>query len=76
MGPIYESEDLTPQADGSYLGRAETPKTGFTAYFVELTFPSQIQYPFKFTTGVRVTPDRYPFPPAEPGKTRLGPKRL
>ena len=75
VGAIYKSVDLAPQADGSYVGRAETPENGYTAYFVELTFPSQIKYPFKFTTGVRVTPDRRPFPPAEPGKTRLGPKK-
>jgi PhoPQ-activated pathogenicity-related protein len=75
VGPIYKSSDMTPEADGSYLARAETPESGFAAYFVELTFPSQLKYPFKFTTGVRVTPDRYPFPPPVPGKTRLGPKK-
>jgi len=27
-----------------------------------MTFPSGGKYPFKFTTGVRVTPDVLPFP--------------
>ncbi len=75
VGPIYESEELTPGADGAYVGRVETPEAGFTAYFVELTFPSGIEHPFKFTTGVRVTPDRYPHAAPEPGKTRLGPEK-
>ena len=75
VGPIYESADLARQADGSYIARVATPKTGFTAFFIELTYPSGIEHPFKFTTGVRVTPDRYPHPEPEPGKTRIGPKK-
>jgi PhoPQ-activated pathogenicity-related protein len=37
-------------------------REGYTAYFVELTFPSAGKYPFRVTTGVRVTPDSLPFP--------------
>lgn len=75
VGPIYESTDLKPDREGVYVGRVETPREGFTAYFVELTFPSTLEIPFKMTTGVRVTPDRYPHPPSEPGKTKIGPKK-
>ena len=74
-GPIYRGEPLTPEGDGVYVARVEPPETGFTAYFVELTYPSGIEHPFKFTTGVRVTPDRYPHAPPEPGKTRIGPTK-
>jgi hypothetical protein len=42
------------------------PKRGFTAYMVELTFPSGLTLaPFKFTTGVKVLPD------IEPAKDEL-----
>jgi PhoPQ-activated pathogenicity-related protein len=37
-------------------------KRGWTAYMVELTYPSGIAAaPFKFTTGVKVLPDTLPF---------------
>jgi len=57
------------------VAKVAKPASGFTAYFVELTFPSSMKYPFKFTTAVRVTPDVLPFPPPQPGKTRIGPKK-
>lgn len=58
-----------------YVGKVEKPTSDWTAYFVELTFPSKGKYPFKFTTVVRVTPDTLPYPPPEPGKTHVGPKK-
>jgi PhoPQ-activated pathogenicity-related protein len=36
---------------------------GWTAFFVELKFPSGGKYPLKFTTAVRVLPDTLPFGP-------------
>ena len=62
IGPAYKSTDLEVQGSGVYVGRAAKPEKGFTAYFVELTYPSGGKYPFKFTTGVRVTPDTEPYP--------------
>jgi hypothetical protein len=44
----------------------EKPEKGWSAYFVELTFPSGGKYPYKFTTAVRVTPDTLPFPAPKP----------
>lgn len=75
VGPIYESVDLQPVKKGVYVGKIEKPASGWTAYFVELTFPSKSKYPFKFTTAVRVTPDTLPYPLPEPGKTHVGPKK-
>ena len=49
--------------NGIYDVTVAKPAQGFTASFVELTFPGQ----FVFTTEVIVTPDVYPFnapPPA------------
>ncbi|MCC7499329.1 MAG: PhoPQ-activated pathogenicity-related family protein [Bryobacterales bacterium] len=75
VGPIYESTDLAPVKKGVYAAKVQKPPAGFTAYFVELTFPSSINEPFKFTTPVRIIPDVLPFPPPEPGKTHIGPRK-
>jgi PhoPQ-activated pathogenicity-related protein len=61
IGPAFKSTPLTRQADGTYVGKVDKPGAGFTAYFVELTFPSSSPYPFKFTTEVYVTPDVLPY---------------
>ncbi len=66
VGPIYWSKDLEDRGDGVYVGHIDKPEKGFTAYFVEMTYPSGGKYPFKFTTGVRVTPDVEPFPAYAP----------
>ena len=55
------------------MARPEKAAKGYTAYFVEMTFPSGGKYPFKFTTGVHVTPDTYPHGPPVMGQTKIGP---
>jgi PhoPQ-activated pathogenicity-related protein len=60
LGPVWTSESLTDQGGGVYLGKVQKPSQGWTAFFVELTFPSTGQTPFKFTTEVRVVPDVLP----------------
>lgn len=60
IGEAYSSTVLTDDYSGVYLGTVEEPDEGFTAYFVELTYPSGGPTPFKFTTQVYVTPDVYP----------------
>jgi PhoPQ-activated pathogenicity-related protein len=66
IGAAYTSSKLADQGDGLYIGKAPEPKQGWAAYFVEMTFPTDGPYSYKFTTGVRVTPDRLPFgPPPE-----------
>lgn len=74
VGPIYHAMDLTPVKPGVYLAKVEKPAKGWTASFVELTYPSGGKYPFKFTTAVRVTPDKLPYPSPKPGQTRMGPE--
>ncbi len=61
IGPAYRSTTLRPDPDGVYVARVRKPAHGFTAYFVELTFPGPGKYPFKFTTPVRVIPDVLPY---------------
>jgi PhoPQ-activated pathogenicity-related protein len=61
IGPAYTSMVLTPDTNGRYVGRVAKPASGWTAYFVELTYDSGGAFPFKFTTEVAVTPDVLPF---------------
>jgi PhoPQ-activated pathogenicity-related protein len=68
IGPKWESSPLSENGHGTYVARVSKPAKGYTAYFVELTYPSGGTYPFKFTTPVRVEPDTLPFP--SPTRTR------
>lgn len=61
IGPAYKSTELAAISPGHYVGQVKHPAKGYTAYFIELTFPSGGVDPFKFTTGVKVSPDVYPF---------------
>ncbi|MBX9790402.1 MAG: PhoPQ-activated pathogenicity-related family protein [Pirellulales bacterium] len=56
----YKASLLEPADDGVYFGRVDKPAKGFTAYFVELTYDAPGKYPYKFTSGVRVSPDELP----------------
>ena len=61
IGAKWKATPLTAQANGEYVAKVATPKHGYTAYLVELTFPSGLGLaPFKFTTGVKVMPDVEP----------------
>jgi PhoPQ-activated pathogenicity-related protein len=62
LGPKFTGSDLADQGGGVYVAKVGAPEKGWTAYLVELTFPSGGKYPFKFTTAVRVNPDTEPFP--------------
>jgi PhoPQ-activated pathogenicity-related protein len=67
FGTNWHSAPLTDQGGGRYVGKVEKPSKGWTAFFVEMTFPSGLaDAPFKFTTQVRVVPDivRYKFMPS------------
>ncbi|HVY69557.1 MAG TPA: PhoPQ-activated pathogenicity-related family protein, partial [Verrucomicrobiae bacterium] len=69
LGAVWKSTPLEEQGAGVYVAKVPAPTTGWTAFFVELTFPSGGPAPFKFTSEVRVTPDKLPFtysPPKGP----------
>src|SRR5579872_173159 len=66
IGPAYKSSELEDQGGGVYVAHVDPPAKGWTAFLVEMTYPSGGKYPFKFTTGVRITPDTEPFPPYQP----------
>lgn len=62
FGPGWRSSILTPEADGTYLGKVATPEKGWTAFLVELTFTVKKDGPpLKLTTQVRVIPDTLPY---------------
>jgi PhoPQ-activated pathogenicity-related protein len=63
IGPAYKGTPLTDRGGGVFVGTVANPPTGWTAFFLELTYPSGGKYPFKFTTAVRIVPDTLPFPP-------------
>ncbi|MGH9845260.1 MAG: PhoPQ-activated protein PqaA family protein, partial [Blastocatellia bacterium] len=61
IGAKWKATLLAAQANGDYVAKVPAPKRGFTAYMVEMTFPSGLALaPFKFTTGVKVIPDIEP----------------
>jgi PhoPQ-activated pathogenicity-related protein len=61
LGPQWQSAPLSDQGGGVYVGKVPRPRKGWTAFMVELTFPSGCEAPFKFTTQVCVVPDTLPF---------------
>lgn len=63
IGPAYTSTIVKDRGHGIYIAKAPRPPAGYTAYFMEMTYPAGGKYPFKFTSGVRVTPDMLPSPP-------------
>jgi PhoPQ-activated pathogenicity-related protein len=63
IGPAYQSTPLTASGPNTWIAKLTAPPAGWSASFVELTFPSGGKYPLKLTTAVRVLPDTLPFPP-------------
>lgn len=68
IGAKYQSTALTDQGGGVYVGKVPEPAKGWTAFMVELTFPSGNSEPYKFTTPVRVVPDTLPYKFAPKGR--------
>ena len=69
LGPEYRSSPLAPQGPNTWIARVAAPPAGWTAFFVELTFPTGGKYPFKVTSGVRVLPDTLPYPAPRPARS-------
>jgi PhoPQ-activated pathogenicity-related protein len=60
LGPKWTSSPLTLEK-GSVVARVTAPKKGWTAFMVELTYPGPGKQPLKFTSGVKIVPDRTDF---------------
>lgn len=63
IGKAFTSSSLRDLGGGTYIGTVREPAKGWSASFVELTYPSPEGDPFRVTTGVRVIPDALPFGP-------------
>ncbi|PRY87050.1 PhoPQ-activated pathogenicity-related family protein [Mongoliibacter ruber] len=59
FGPHWTSSEIIINESGRYEVEMEAPENGFTAYFVEITYPGQT--PIKVTTGIDILPRAYPF---------------
>jgi PhoPQ-activated pathogenicity-related protein len=66
IGLVWSSSPLKPVSRNTYTAKLDPPPTGFTAYFIEMTFDGGGKFPFKFTTGVRVVPGSLPHGPYRP----------
>ena len=64
IGAAWTSSALTDQGGGLYVAEVPEPPQGWTAFMVELTFPSGGPYPFKVTTEVSVVPQILPYSPS------------
>lgn len=71
IGKAYRSRPLADEGDGVYVGHAEPPMQGWTAFFVELSFDVGAAYPLKLTTAVRIFPDTLPFADLDPAEAPL-----
>jgi PhoPQ-activated pathogenicity-related protein len=62
IGPAWKSTGLRASGNDrrTYIAKVPEPKEGWTAFFIEFSF-GRGPIPYKFTTEVRVVPDRLPF---------------
>ena len=72
IGNSWVSETLKQNEEGSYIVLPSTPKEGWKAYFVEMTYETPFGLDLKLTTPVRVTPDILPYEYKEPEKPKKG----
>lgn len=57
IGDAYRSTPLQGVEPGKYVVKLNPPKRGFTAYYIEMAYPSGLKVPFKFSTGIKIVPD-------------------
>jgi PhoPQ-activated pathogenicity-related protein len=60
IGQAYKKSRLEGDGDGAYVAKVAKPESGWTAFFVELTYDSGLKVPFKFTSQVAIMPDVLP----------------
>lgn len=71
IGKAWTRTTLSDQGGGVYLGRVTKPPMGYAAFFIELTYPSTLDVPYKLSTQVRVIPDKRPFAGIDPKSAKL-----
>ncbi|HUW60789.1 MAG TPA: C45 family autoproteolytic acyltransferase/hydrolase, partial [Candidatus Bathyarchaeia archaeon] len=60
IGAAWTSSTIEGEG-GVYVASVPPPEQGWTAFMIELEFPSGGDAPFRFTTGVSVVPDTLPY---------------
>jgi PhoPQ-activated pathogenicity-related protein len=72
LGAAWTASPLEPRKGGVYVGSVTKPDRGWTAFFIEMTYPGTGEEPLKLTTEVRVVPDTLPYraPAAGAGPTK------
>jgi PhoPQ-activated pathogenicity-related protein len=75
IGAAYSGTPLSPSGPNTWVARVPAPRSGWTAFFVELTFPGAAAHPLKVTSGVRITPDRLPYAAPTPDPSVRQPRR-
>ena len=60
LGPVWQSTPLEPVSPGVWETTIAKPPAGWSAGLIEMRFASGTKYPFVFTSGVAVVPDRLP----------------
>ena len=68
IGAAYRSTTLAPSGPNTWIARVQAPAKGWTAFYIEMDYPSGGRYPLKVTTAIRVLPDTLPYPPPKPSK--------
>lgn len=62
----WESRDISLSSENRVAEvDLEAPDQGYSAYFIEATYPGVGNFTFKLTSGIVVLPDTYPYPPFE-----------
>jgi PhoPQ-activated pathogenicity-related protein len=61
IGKAYTATPAKEIATGVYEATISKPASGYTAFYLELVYPSGGKYPLKFSTEVSVVPDILPF---------------
>lgn len=66
FGKNWKSSELSDQGGGVYVAKVAPPAMGYTAFFIELAYPSGQIVPYKFSTQIRVLPETRPFAGIDP----------
>ena len=61
IGRSWTSTPVEASDDGRWVGAVDAPATGWSAFFLEFTFPGSGDAPFRFSTGIEVVPEDLPF---------------
>ena len=66
IGKAWSYTPLLPSAPGTFTAPIPTPAQGWTAYYIDLTFPGPKGIPQTYSTQVYVSPDTTPYEVIDP----------